>query len=197
MKLILISNPINTMSEYDTIVSLMEAGVDRFHLRKPDGNEDIMLKYLNRIPKQYRSKITIHGYPNLAIKYNLGGLHMPLGESFQNWEGLKSRSLHSLDEFTQNDDLDYAFLSPVFDSISKSDYKSNFDPVELKTGLASKASSTRAIALGGIDENNAESAFEMGFDGIALLGSIWNEIWLNKKLEKIKLLKEITLKQPV
>lgn len=197
MRLVLISNPINTMSEYDTIATLLEAGVDQFHLRKPDGDEETILKYLNRIPKEFRPKVTLHGYRHLAIKYNLGGLHEPKGESFQNWEGLKSRSLHSLDELSSHADLDYAFVSPVFDSISKEGYKSNFDPQELKTGLSAKTTKTKTIALGGVDIHNAESAFDMGFDGIAVLGAIWEEIWLSKKLEKIKILKDITMKQPV
>ncbi len=189
-KLVLISNPVTTMSECDTIVSLMEAGVDQFHLRKPDGDEDALCRILNRLPKDLRPAISIHGYRHLAIRYKLGGLHLPAGENFENWSGAKSRSLHKIEEWEQYTDLDYAFLSPVFDSISKQGYKTAFDQNDLTEALK-KPRSTKLIALGGIDVDTARKAIEMGFDGIAVMGAIWNELWLGKKIDKIKALKEV------
>lgn len=59
-----------------------------------------------------------------------------------------STSFHSFDEVAGNTaPLDYAFLSPIFDSISKADYKAAFELESLKRVLPS--SSCPIIALGG------------------------------------------------
>jgi thiamine-phosphate pyrophosphorylase len=66
----------------------------------------------------------------------------------------------------------YTFFSPVFDSISKQDYKG-------VTGddfyIRDEQKPVRVIALGGINAGNIRSVVAMNFDGAALLGSLWNE----------------------
>lgn len=57
-------------------------------------------------------------------------------------------SLHSLQELSEDlQGLDYAFLSPIFDSISKPGYTAAFDAEALRDAL-SKATCP-IIALGG------------------------------------------------
>ena len=78
--------------------------------------------------------------------------------------------------FDEIDDLkyefDYIFLSPIFDSISKQGYLSNFDETELREYL--NASGKNIVALGGIDSVTAAKCADMGFYGVASLGYIWN-----------------------
>ena len=60
-------------------------------------------------------------------------------------------------------------MSPVFDSISKSDYKRvEFDFTKRQN------KETKLIGLGGIQSENVDQAIRMGFEGVALLGAIWN-----------------------
>ena len=69
---------------------------------------------------------------------------------------------------------DYVFLSPVFDSISKKGYRAGFDDPEiLKAFLAN--SQQKIIALGGINQERIQTCNELGFDGYAMLGHIWNK----------------------
>ena len=57
-------------------------------------------------------------------------------------------SLHSLGELSEDlHGLDYAFLSPVFDSISKQGYTAAFDSEALKEAVSKAA--CPIIALGG------------------------------------------------
>ena len=42
------------------------------------------------------------------------------------------------------------------------------------------------IALGGIDEHNIAAAMDMGFDGVAVLGALWNEVVENDEAKSIK-----------
>jgi thiamine-phosphate pyrophosphorylase len=87
---------------------------------------------------------------------------------------------------------DYIFLSPVFDSISKNYHKSSFENGEIENVLKSRKQNI--YALGGITPENAEKAFRMGFDGVGVLGYIWEsdrtplEAFLSIK-EKINQLK--------
>ena len=60
-----------------------------------------------------------------------------------------SRSLHSLAELRSSSGLEYAFLSPIFDSISKQGYKAAFEEEKLRQALADN--SVPVIALGGLD----------------------------------------------
>ncbi|MCK5741722.1 MAG: thiamine phosphate synthase [Chlorobi bacterium] len=85
----------------------------------------------------------------------------------------KSCSTHSFDEIDDlGHDFDYVFLSPIFDSISKLGYLSNFDEPSLSAYL--KTSGRNIVALGGIDSVTASKCADMGFCGVASLGYIWN-----------------------
>jgi len=67
--------------------------------------------------------------------------------------------------------VEYAFLSPIFDSISKKGYISNFDLVDVKEGL--KSSNINVVALGGVTVGHEEVLKNTGFCGMARLGDFW------------------------
>ena len=182
MKLIVLSNPTLLDREVETIHLLFEAGMDRFHLRKPDWSFGKLKSFLHHIDSKYHSKISIHAHHKLIEEFNLGGLHFT--ESTRNELGKEviksmksdrvklSTSFHQLVEFSKWDGLfDYAFLSPVFDSISKQGYAGAFQGgFELSTSYV-----TKLIGLGGISGSNISQIYEMGFDGAAVLGTIWKQ----------------------
>ena len=72
---------------------------------------------------------------------------------------------------------EYIFLSPIFDSISKVGYKGNFDLKLLRENLCKmkqeNPSMPKVIGLGGITAQNMSLIVSAGFDGLALLGAIW------------------------
>lgn len=89
-------------------------------------------------------------------------------------EGLsQSTSLHSIADVLQDwRNLDYAFLSPIFDSISKEGYTAaGFDPQEVAEAL--RRAQMPVYALGGIDVQKVPAVRRMGFQGIGLLGAVW------------------------
>lgn len=82
-------------------------------------------------------------------------------------------SFHSLQQLRTDwgPALSYAFLSPIFDSISKEGYKAaRFDQHELRQVLTE--CHFPVVALGGISDN-VQEAYHMGFAGVAVIGSIW------------------------
>ena len=187
MKLIVISSPVDLNNEHELLGSLFETGLGCFHLRKPEYSEMQMEAYLQSVPGKYHKKIMLHAHYPLAEKYNLKGIHHTKTIPGYFKEGLTvSASVHSIKEIEESKKYDYVFLSPLFDSISKPGYTGNFDFGELKNflqRLKMQHSHPEVIALSGIDENNITIAHETGFDGVAVLGSIWGTFLKNKNIQ--------------
>lgn len=195
MKLIVISNPINIDNEHSILTSLFEAGLTYFHLRKPEFTAKELEEYIQAIPQQHRNKVVLHSHHPLAVEYGLKGIHFTYKNPYQGFDNFpkemhRSASLHSLEEIENAAPLfQYLFISPVFDSISKVDYKTQIDKTALKMFLQKEDKTSEIIALGGINSDTIAEAADMGFDGIALLGSIWMSA---EPIESFKLLLNIT-----
>ena len=149
-------------------------------------DDDALSQYIQEIPKEWRAKVVVHQAYDLVNPFGLGGLHIkddatqldhaPLwNDSRFNGQSV-SRSVHRLGDLDVSlSHWDYLFLSPVFPSISKAGYQPGWDMTELRSALVSfkKTCNTPVYALGGIDESRIGSCHEMGFDGVAVLGAIW------------------------
>lgn len=182
MKLVVISNPKHVLDEHEIVHSLFKEGLQYFHLRKPAFSLTEMETYITNVDKEYRKNIIIHSHHELCDAYDLKGVHYTMRLPFDK-EKLPSETRHissSLHSLKEVEDcywgFDYVFLSPVFNSISKEGYKSNFDYKELKNTLSALKlrDHPEVIALGGMDASNLEKAKELGFDGVAVLGALWN-----------------------
>lgn len=173
MKLVVISPETNIKDEIPILIQLFESGLEAFHIRKPHFVYEEMERYILDVPEEYWSRLVLHSHYDLHYKYDLGGLHLNSKTTDLNHE-FRSSSVHSfkeLDDF-KHDLVDYILLSPVFDSISKQGYKANFNETEIKA-LLSKPRSNDIYALGGVNMNNIDKCMELGFDGVALLGAVW------------------------
>lgn len=161
------------------------------HLRKPEYSLNEYQNLIENINKKYHSQLVLNSYHELANLFNIKRLHFSERDRLSKTENdfkqlvedgfILSTSLHSVEDFNNlSSCFSYAFLSPVFDSISKTDYKAKtFDLSKRKN------KKTKLIALGGITPENYKTALEMGFDGVAMMGSIWqseNKINLFKEL---------------
>ncbi|MBJ2122934.1 thiamine phosphate synthase [Flavobacterium sp. IB48] len=196
--MIVISSPFVVANETKIVQSLFEEGLSLFHIRKPDFSELEMVKFILQIKTEYRNKLVLHNHHHLAEDFGIEKLHFSEKERKSNLNDparfskpcrSKSTSTHSVEDFNSlENDFDYAFLSPVFKSISKENYHPKIDLFE---ALKSKTNSkTKVIALGGIDIENIQKTLENGFDDVALLGSIWNH---ENPLKQFKLCQKIAL----
>ncbi|MGD9161924.1 MAG: thiamine phosphate synthase [Desulfobacteraceae bacterium] len=183
MKIILISPPDYIENESSLTNRMFKYNLPLFHLRKPDSSIENLAEYLNSIKQEYHSRIVIHSCYNLLENYNLRGIHITgvnsdekrsIIEQFKKRYDLSiSISYHSLDDLGRNNTgIDYAFLSPAFDSISKRDYKAHFNHKDL--AVAVKGSKIDVIALGGCRGEYLKKIKKMGFAGAAFLGAVWN-----------------------
>lgn len=178
MKLILITPPTYFVEENKIITDLFEEGLDILHLRKPDTPPMYAERLLTLIPKQYHKRIVVHDHFYLKEEFNLKGIHVsPRNPNIPaHYKGHISRSCHSLEEVKEHKkNMDYVFLSPVFDSISKLNYNSTYSDTELKKASKAGIIDKKVIALGGIDINNIKQIKKLGFGGAAVLGALWNK----------------------
>lgn len=180
--MIVISDPDPITNETAIINRLFEAGLKLFHIRKPCTSRVDMEKYIDEIHSSYHPKLVLHQHFEITAKFEIHRLHftekkraafnaivLSLSEG-RDW--IFSTSTHSIEDFNTLSSLfQYAFLSPVFESISKAGYNPVFDLD--KTMKRRENFSTRLIALGGIDNSNCRQVLHLGFDGVALLGAIW------------------------
>jgi thiamine-phosphate pyrophosphorylase len=202
MKIIVITDHQEIENEAGKITALFDEGLEMLHFRKPDCDMEKFEGLLKNIPSKYYKRIVIHSHYKLIEKYNLKGIHLSgkykelinekiLEELFKTVVKRRitiSTSMHSLEEVSNNKwKYNYIFLSPVFDSISKEDYRSKFDLKEVKNFLTHYKAFPKLMALGGVKETNVGTIRDMGFSGLVLLGAIWKS---NNFLEKFKQIRE-------
>ena len=179
--LIVISSPVSIENEANLINQLFDEGLGLFHLRKPDSSEDEIKSLMLNIDATHYSKLVFHQHHYLAKNFGIKRFHYTeLNRKQLNEEDaleLKkhffhlSTSIHSLEEYNNLFHcFDYTFLGPVFDSISKKDYKAIDVKNEIKID---EKRITKLIAIGGITKSNLNEPVNWGFDGVAVLGSIW------------------------
>jgi thiamine-phosphate pyrophosphorylase len=162
---------------------LLAEGADSILLRKPGWTITDYEQLLQKTAVSCYHRIMIAGHPFLCEKYGLQGMHFSeeaghlLTEEalyrYQRHGRRLSTSVHSIAALQAAPaHWDQLLLAPVFDSISKPGHHGIFNAgFELSKG----SYKGQVLALGGIDHTTAIKARNMQFDGIALLGTIWQE----------------------
>lgn len=191
MRILVITDVPFTATEPAAIRQLLDEGVERVHLRKPDASEEALRRLIEALPAESYPRLTLQDRLPLAVEYGLGGVHLnrrnaavPAG-----FRGLVSRSCHTLDEIAAHPACDYLFLSPLFDSISKSGYRAAFTDGELRDAAVRGLLGERVVALGGIRPELLSRVRELGFGGAALLGAVWRDASpaaLHRTMERIR-----------
>ena len=175
MKIIAITTPKVTIEDTPIIKSLIDRGIDIVHLRKPNSNIDECRNLLTELTDAERAKIIIHDYPELYFEFTLKGIHINKNITSlpENYIGYKTRSCHSFDEILKyKNEYDYLFLSPIFDSISKPDYKSPFTHEMLQKASLEGIIDKKVIALGGVTFDKIPYLQSLNFGGVAMIGGI-------------------------
>ena len=178
MRIVVITAEPFAAGEAEVIRRLLDAGIDRIHLRKPGAAEKEMRRLIESLPADCYPRSSLHDRLPLGAEYGPGGVPLngrnpvpPAG-----FRGLVSRSCHTLGEVAEHAaDTDYRFLSPIFDSISKGGYRAAFSEADLHDAAAQGIIDTRAYALGGVRPDLLPRVRACGFGGAALLGCIWRD----------------------
>ncbi|WP_265429398.1 thiamine phosphate synthase [Chryseobacterium sp. YIM B08800] len=175
--IIVISPEELVLNETEIINELFQEGLDLLHIRKPFIDQNEMKDFIQKIDSKFYSQLVLHSHYYLAENFNISRFHFReidrkngLYQSFTDKK--KSTSVHDIKSFNHlNKEWEYAFISPVFPSISKKGYGEN--STILNDIKKRDNSNVKLIALGGINENNIHQVLDNGVDGVALLGAIW------------------------
>ena len=177
MDILLITQPKLKNKEAYYICKLFETGLKKLHIRKPSYDALQISRLLDEIPDHFLSSIVMHRHPKLVADYGLAGYHHADGEELRNCSGTASRSLHNLKDLASIDEnLDYVFFGPVFKSISKNGYEPKvplYKIEEVITAISRNKARPKIYALGGIRRKKISLLKNTGFEGFALLGSVW------------------------
>ena len=187
--------PHSFAGEAEQLEGLLEAGVDRLHLRKPEATALELEGLVQRLAPRWAGRLVVHGSREMAARYGVGQVHGAV--EFSHGRGYSgggpfvgppgtvggepgvdpggaglaiSTSVHSWEELAALPaGLAYAFISPLFDSISKRGYNANAALLQLPEQLLP----CRAVGLGGIGAETIGEMLRMGWTGAAVLGWIW------------------------
>jgi thiamine-phosphate pyrophosphorylase len=184
MIVVIVSHPTELNNEAAHINELFKQGMELFHLRKPGYSVEQYEALLDHIKPEYYHNIVLHQHHQLVPKYNIKRVHYPEAkrkeakeEEFVNWkqQGFAlSTSIHALgDHKDLSSQFDYTFFGPVFESISKPGYKPTNDKFPIVKDLERKI---KIIAIGGVTPDKMMLLNDFGFDGVALLGAVWDQL---------------------
>lgn len=175
---ILITSEQSNSTEIEQLIHFFENGLRLLHVRKPGIKEEEMKAWLSQFEAEHLHKMILHQHHHLTEDFFMNGIHLKerfrrslknLAEyvnQFREKGYTVSTSFHDPEEVAKESSLfDYVFLSPVFSSISKINYKGRIFNVE--------ALPQKIVALGGIETVNIARAKEFGYAGVAVLGAVW------------------------
>ena len=177
---ILLSDNTQNLNDIFIIKSFLKNENNLFHFRRYHSSELDVVQFLNSFSETERKQMVLNHHHFLASEFGVNRLHfsendrIEIGdeklEKLHSLGFILSTSVHTIEDFEKlNSVFDYAFLSPVFDSISKENYKAvSFDLLDVRKDI-------KLIALGGITVENYTKALNLGFDGVAFLGGVWNQ----------------------
>ncbi len=173
---ICISPPEHFPEEIKRSKLALDLGAKAFHLRKPNWDIGALRRHCKHLPEAVIKKTVLHDHPELLQEFPFAGFHynrrFPFPQVIAK-NKTQSISLHNHQPFPEVEQLDYAFLSPIFDSVSKPDVKSAFSPESLRTFL--KQLTIPVFALGGITASRIPEIRNYNFHGVAILGYLWEK----------------------
>lgn len=190
LRIFVITSPNRIEDEAGKISLLLESGIENVHIRKPGWSLREVKDLIEDIPYHHRKRLRLHGHFELLNEMNLAGVHLNSRNPKAPYNASSvSVSIHQLSEIDNDNIYDYQTLSPIFDSISKTDYKSKFNPLSLSPYIQGK----RIVALGGVTPDKLLQLKSIGFYGAALLGYIWEGVFNNNLENLIKAKNQLSI----
>jgi thiamine-phosphate pyrophosphorylase len=200
MKLIVITPARDVEDEQSLVTKMFENGLQTLHLRKPKHSTNKLREYIQEIPSQFHDRIVVHSHHDLAIKFNLKGIHLGkihlsrrfkylfirLRLKFKFSDTSKSRSYSRLQQLYIKEErkFDYFLLGTMFNNMTGELY-SGFYEDGLTNAL--KTCGKKIVARGGTSPASISKTKKFGFYGIAFNSYIWNaERPFEKFLEILK-----------
>ncbi len=200
MEIILLSPEGFKWDEVAIVNRLFHAGLQRYHLRKKGFSIADYRRYLSCLDEAYLPRVVLHGGGfGLYDEFDLAGIHLStadrmngdIRQQISHVPSAKiSTSFHAWSEISHDStDYGYVFISPVFDSISKTSYQAAVDlrglGVLRRKFEDKERHCPRIVALGGVDSPHLPILKQYKFDGAAIYGAIWKSAHPDAVFERI------------
>lgn len=182
MKLLLLTGPDLFEGEIGLLNQLLELQGFELGIRKPGWDVDGVEALASDLEPRHRSRIWLHGHPELALRLGYGGVHFgekSKPEAPQWMDRLKKAGIkvcaacHDPANLPQMGQYDRVLLSPIFESISKPGHVPAFDLNLVQKALQGHQAPPEVFALGGITPARFGMIESLGFSGAVLLGAVW------------------------
>ena len=172
--------------ENELIPKLIHLPFVAYHVRKPNWSSEKLTQWISQWPEEMTKKMIIHYHPEVATSNQVLGYHMnraqrksksfvkQINQQFviNKWKHL-STGFHHLDSLQEFEgELTHAWLSPVYESISKISYVKKWSPFTWEKVTSIKRYSV--VALGGIALEKQQDLKDKGFENAAVKGFIWS-----------------------
>ncbi len=174
MQLLVITREDFFCGEAGVLNDLFEAGLMGLHLRKPFATLCEVRALLRGIDTGFHKRIIVHSHVALSGEFDLLGVHLPLDTLLQTGKVQDQRqiscSTHTHAEIQAAATVaDRAFISPIFNSVSKKGYLGNAS----LCAIPKPEGNTLWVALGGITPAHFMAVHRHGFGAAAVMGYIW------------------------
>ncbi len=186
MRIVVVSPPDAYVNEQRWVCALFDAGLDRYHLRKPAWPAAQLANWLESVPKRHHGRIVLHAHHALSRCFDVLGVHfrdqneMPLCPEPQRAVAhFCSRSCHDVAAVKRALGRYAAvFFGPVFASHSKPGYgpvpEATLRDLSVVLALRATTPATEVLAIGGITRQRLALCRDLGFDGAAVIGAVWD-----------------------
>lgn len=184
MKIFYITPESPLRDEVAVIRAMIEAGIERVHIRHPRCSLVEIAKIVEAVPADMRGRLMLHDFHRQAREWGCGvNLNSRNPSMPVCYTGPVSQSCHSLEEVADSK-ADYCMLSPFFDSISKPGYRAaRFDEKLLMELLETR----EIVALGGVTPGRFDYLRALGFKGVALSGYLTGDGILDQIINRVRI----------
>ena len=170
--------------DFEVLNNLFSAGLDFVYLRTNQVKDINWERIIAKLNPAFSDRIIISASASEFIQESELVGHWKEGERKELLpEKLLPNKVYSTSVHHLPDILDlpacfkYVFYSPVFPSISKPSYNPKISLITLQQDInglkEKKAGLPNIIALGGIQTENVKKVKDIGFNGAALMGALW------------------------
>lgn len=178
MQFSIMTSPIDFAGEQELIELMFEKSPFSLHINRFDNSEQKMERFLLSLPPEIRETAILHGNPELAESFSMGGFALKLSSfekdnSFiENFKTLKKyvicENLEELGKIPSG--LTNVIINPVYDSLTNPSLKSKLS----LDFLLPENTGKKYVACGGVSEDEMEELAKKGFSSVIVCGSVWN-----------------------
>ena len=177
--IVLLASKHDIKNEIQLLNQLFSAGLECYHLRKPNKTREEHVDFLKKIDPIYHHRIVLHHFHELTNDYDLKGIHFE-EEQRRNYIETPTRYFKDLSLFgktissifydlndLENSDFefDYHFLCATISPETKPNAEQN----RLDVNHVDKF----IIPVGEMDKSTLHNAFTLGYKGVAVLDAVW------------------------